>query len=188
MAGLGKTRLMTVDRMLSLLLILLIVAGIHEGLRLYQKRQYNRTLRHLDILQIKHDTDPRLIAGKANQLAAKGQWQQALQWYVKTLPSTQGEVRQKLTYNLGTLYLTEAARRWQQLGVWDYSRVVTLLGLARESLRESVRLDPRDLNARYNLEYALRLQPPPREHPPANWQGHKSSVFATLPGAPQGGP
>ncbi len=172
-----------------LLFLGLMAAGLHEGHELFRHLQYNRSLHHPDTLEIEDGTDPRLVAAKANFQASRGNWHQAIQLYLNAkAKATTGELRQKLAYNLGTLYLREASKSWQQLGVWDYSRVVTLLGLARDNLREAVRLDPEDLNARFNLEYAFRIQPPPRERQPAKWQGHKSSVFATLPGAPQGGP
>ncbi len=171
-----------------LALLGLVAAGLFQGYELYQDDRYNRRLRQIDTVKTEDDTDPRLMAAKAGRLASAGQWHKAVRLTLQAKAKAEGRIRQKLAYNLGTLYLHEAAKHWQQSGVWDYSRVVTLLGLARENLREAVRLDPDDLNARYNLEYALRIQPPPRESQPAKWQGHKSSVFATLPGAPRGGP
>ena len=172
---------------LMLILLLFFLAGmaVLEGYRLYQDQRFNRILNNGGS---EAATDPVLIAACANHLAEQGQWQQAVQLYHRILPQSQGQLKPLLHYNLGTLYLREAAQRWHKLGVWDYSRVVTLLGLAREHLREAVRLDPADLNARYNLEYALRIQPPPRERQPSKWRGHKQSVFATLPGIPKGGP
>ena len=174
--------------LLLFLFLLLSAVVFYEAFELYRQLQYNRSLQHIESLKPEDDSDPRLVAAKANRYAGQGNWRRAVRLYTKTLANAEGQLRQKMAYNLGTLYLIEASKRWQQLGVWDYARVVTLLGLARQNLREAVRLDPKDLNARFNLEYALRIQPPPREHQPAKWQGHKSSVFATLPGAPQGAP
>lgn len=173
---------------LSLLILLLVLAGFHAALQYHQATRFNQSLRQIASLDPEQLRDPGLLAARANFEAQKGHWQKAVQLDTKALPLAKGKVRQKLAYNLGTLYLQEASKRWQHSGVWDYSRVVSLLGLARENLREAVRLDPTDLDARYNLELALRIQPPPRERQPAKWQGHKASVFATLPGLPQGGP
>lgn len=169
----------------------LVALGITEGwegVQLYRAIHHNRALAHIDSLQPDAQTKPDLLVAKANRYIQQGKLQLALRLYTQALPRTEGRLKQKLSYNLGTLYLREAAGLWNRQGVWAYSRVITLLGLARDHLREAVRLDPDDLNARYNLEYALRITPPPREREPAKWQGTKTSVFATLPGLPQGGP
>lgn len=170
---------------LVLILCLLTGAAAIEGYGLYRDHRFNRILAQGGVST---GGDPLLSAAYANRLAERGQWQQAVRIYNRILPDSRDGLKSSFHYNLGTLYLQEAARRWHKRGVWDYSRVVTLLGLAREHLREAVRLDPADLNARYNLEYALRIQPPPRERQPSKWRGHKQSVFATLPGMPKGGP
>jgi len=173
---------------LSLAILLLVLADILVGVRYQQAARFDQALQQIAGIDPEQLRDPRLLAARANLEAQKGHWQKALQLDTEALPLARGKVKQKLAYNLGTLYLQEASKRWQHSGVWEYSRVVTLLGLARENLREAVRLDPTDLDARYNLELALRIQPPPRERQPAKWQGHKASVFATLPGLPRGGP
>ncbi len=178
-------RAKAVTTVLILILSLLTGAAAVEGYALYRDYRFNRILREGGV---KTGGDPLLSAAYANRLADRGHWQQAVRIYNRILPESPDGLKPRLQYNLGTLYLQEAARRWHKRGVWDYSRVVTLLGLAREHLREAVRLDPTDLEARYNLEYALRIQPPPRERQPSKWRGHKQSVFATLPGMPKGGP
>lgn len=181
-------RLASLDALLAALLLGLGATAGWEGYQLYRASHYNRALAKLDGLQPDAQIEPELLAAKANRDAQAGELESALRLYLQALPRAEGILRQKLSYNLGTLYLREAANLWNRQGVWAYSRVVTLLGLARDYLREAVRLDPNDLNARYNLEYALRITPPPREREPAKWQGTKSSVFATLPGLPHGGP
>lgn len=173
---------------LAAALLALGAAAGGEGLALYRASLYNRALAAIDRLEPDAQTAPELLAAKANRYAQEGRPEPAIRLYIQALPRAQGILRQRLSYNLGTLYLREAAGLWNRQGVWAYSRVVTLLELAREHLREAVRLDPQDLNARYNLEYALRITPPPREREPAKWQGTKSSVFALLPGLPHGGP
>ncbi len=178
------TRLLTL--LLGLALLVTTAAAAWEGWRLYRDWRYDRQLRQLS--DRSKPQDPRLQAALANRLAAQGRWQQAVQIDTRLLPHAGASLKPRLHYNLGTLYLQEAARRWNRAGVWDYAHVVTLLGLAREHLRAAVRLDPDDLDAAYNLEYALRIQPPPRERQPSKWRGHKQSVFATLPGMPKGGP
>lgn len=181
-------RLGNLSMLFAVILLILGAAAGWEGIQLYQVIRYNRALTHIDRLQPEGQTEPELLAAKANRYVQEGRLEQAMRLYIQALPRAEGVLRQKLSYNLGTLYLREAAQYWNRQGVWAYSRVVTLLGLAREHLREAVRLAPDDMEARYNLEYALRITPPPREREPAKWQGTKASVFAILPGLPQGGP
>ena len=79
-------------------------------------------------------------------------------------------------------------RSWLVHGVREYVRVSTLIDLAKDNLRGSLRINPDNGDARYNMEYAFRITPPPREKPKADFKGTKASIFATLPGIPGGGP
>jgi mxaK protein len=72
--------------------------------------------------------------------------------------------------------------------VLEHARVDTLVELAKESYRAALRLNPDNWDARYNLEYAFRITPPPKERAKSDFQGSKSSVFATMPSLPGGGP
>jgi mxaK protein len=98
------------------------------------------------------------------------------------------ELQVKALYNLATLYLKDAAQRWNARGVLDAAHVGTEIELAKENYREALRLQPGNWAARFNLEYAFRITPPPKEKAKADFQGSKSSVFSTLPGLPGGGP
>ncbi len=159
-----------------------------EGFKLWETAQFNQALAQIDSITVKDQANPILIAAKANWHDRRGNTMEALRLYNQILPRTQGKLRANLAYNLGSLYLREAANYWNQSGVWAYSRVQTLLGLARQYLREAVRLDPSNRDACYHLEYALRITLPPREREASKWQGTKASVFATMPGIPKGGP
>jgi mxaK protein len=97
-------------------------------------------------------------------------------------------LRARIHYNLGTLYLQDAAKIWKKFGLSEYIRINTLLGAAKDHLRETLIDDPSHWQARYNLEYAERITPPPKERPKNDFQGNKGSVFATLPAIPGGGP
>lgn len=178
-----------IGALLAAIFLALIVIAAWQGIQIYRAALNNQALAQIDALQPDSQTPPALLAAKANRYAQQNKLPLALRLYTQALSKVEeGGLKQKIVYNLGTLYLREADRYWDRQGVWAYSRVVTLLGLAREYLREAVRLDPQNPNARYNLEYALRITPPPREREPANWQGSKASLFSTLPGLPQGAP
>lgn len=134
------------------------------------------------------DTAPEVILAKAQTLDLGGDYQEALRLYHTIRNDPSPAFRQRVHYNMGTIYLREAASLWNSRGVLEYARVNALVALAKENLKEALRLRPDDQDARFNLEYAFRITPPPKEKEKANWQGTKSSVFSTLPGIPGGGP
>jgi mxaK protein len=139
-------------------------------------------------IAVEPDTPARLVFAKAWWLAREGHWQDAQKLYRGLSGSAASELRERASYNLGTLYLEQAAALWNPRGVLEYTAVTTLVELAKDSLREALRLNPGNLAARYNLEYAYRITPPPKEKPKADFKGSKPSVFATMPGIPGGGP
>jgi len=125
---------------------------------------------------------------KAFYLAQEDEVAEAIRLYNGLRDSDDLGLRERALHNLATLYLRDAAGLWNSRGVLEYPRVLTLVELAKEHYREVLRLNPGNWDARHNLEYAYRITPPPREKPKADFQGTKSSVFATLPGLPGGGP
>lgn len=141
-----------------------------------------------DAIDVGESTPPELIFAKAHQLAASGQRDQASQLYASLTGVPDLGLRERALYNLGTLHLNEAARLWNARGVLEYARVNTLVAAAKEHLSAALRLNPENWDARFNLEYAYRITPPPRERPKSDFRGSKSSVFATLPAIPGGGP
>lgn len=65
-----------------------------------------------------------------------------------------GPLRRTALYDLGTLYLAQAARQPGPPGT-----ATPLVELAKQPLRDLLREDPLDWPARYQLERALRLSP-----------------------------
>lgn len=129
-----------------------------------------------------------VIFAKAHYLNQQGQYQQALRLYLQLENTGDRNFRTKVQYNMGAIYLQQAAKLWHAKGVWEYGPINTLLDLAERSLREVLSRQPQNWRARFNLEYALRIRPPAKEVEKADWQGHKSSVHAIMPGIPEGGP
>lgn len=156
--------------------------------------QWTRTLHRNQVmanpadLKVQDDTPEPLQFAKAHHLASQGQIQEAQRIYNGLRQAEDPALRERVLYNLGTLYLQEAAKVWLVHGVKEYVRVSTLVDLAKENLSGSLRLNPNNDNARFNLEYAYRITPPPREKPKADFKGTKASIFATMPGIPGGGP
>jgi mxaK protein len=164
------------------------VLVLDSGCELIGRARENAAIRSPREVEVTEDTPPEVIFAKAWALAQSGDSQEALRLY-QTLPE-RGDTRfqARVQYNLGTIYLDEAARLWNSRGILEYGRISALVGMAKDHLREALRRVPEDRNARYNLEYAFRITPPPKEREKNNWQGTKTSVFSTLPGIPAGGP
>lgn len=170
------------------LLALLLVGVCYEGYGWYHTARHNRLIIEPDQIEITDATAPAFVFAKAHAIALAGDRQEALRLYGTILNRGDGQLRARVRYNLGTLYLRDAAELWNAQGVLEYIRVNTLVAAAKENFREALRIDPGNWNARYNLEYAYRITPPPKEKPKSDFRGSKSSVFATLPTIPGGGP
>jgi mxaK protein len=173
---------------LYLLAALSLAAAAAQGYALYRLESLQNALAHPDTLRVDADAPAALIFAKAEWHARKGQADEAMKLYSSLRATPDLELRARVFHNLGALYLRDGAARWNARGVLDYARVLTLVELAKENYREALRLDPEDWDARHDLEYAWRITPPPKEKPKSDFKGRKSSVFATLPGIPGGGP
>lgn len=170
--------------------VLLLGSGglMNEAWQLSRLTHDNQQLAAPETIELTQNASPERVFAKAYSLQHAGEPLEAIRLYGSILQKGDDHFRARLRYNLGTLYLQDAAKLWKSKGLSEYIRINTLLAAAKESLRESLTLDPWQWDARYNLEYAYRITPPPREKPKADFQGSKSSVFATLPALPGGGP
>ncbi len=174
---------------LAVCLLLAFLAGAaFEGWRLYRLATYNRMLEDIARVAVSEHTPPEVIFAKARQLDRLGDYQEALRLYNSIENRGDAAFRERVLYNMATVYLREAAKHWNAQGVWAYAQVNSLLERAEDGYREVLRMNPGNFDARYNLEYAYRITPPPKDTGKADWRGSKSSVFATLPGIPGGGP
>ncbi|QXP83519.1 MxaK protein [Methylococcus sp. ANG] len=159
-----------------------------SGYQLFVVARENAAIDDPRNVSLDEDTAPEVVLAKAQALDLGGDYQEALRLYHTIRNDPVPAFRQRVHYNMGTIYLREAAGLWNARGVLEYARVNALVAMAKENLKEALRLNPDDQDARFNLEYAFRITPPPKEKEKANWQGTKSSVFSTLPGIPGGGP
>ncbi|MGX2041516.1 MxaK protein [Methylocaldum sp. MU1018] len=170
------------------LLAALLAGAVYESHAVFRITRQNDLIAHPERIEVDGETPPVLVFAKARQLERAGETQAALRLYGSILGRGDEHFRERMHYNLGTLYLREAAVLWNAKGVLEYVRVNTLVALAKEQLQDAVRLNPDDWNARFNLEYAHRITPPAKEREKAGWHGAKPSVFATVPTIPGGAP
>ena len=160
----------------------------YEGLEWSRFQRYNRALADPARIAVQDDTAPELVFAAARAQAERGNPQDALRLYNSVAREPPPEFRERVHYNVANLHLREAAPIWNAVGVLEHARVAMLVELAKENYRAALRLNPDDWDARYNLEYAHRITPPPKERAKSDFQGSKSSVFATMPSLPGGGP
>lgn len=173
---------------LTAVLVVLLLAAIVEFSILYRLHAVNRRILSPHTIEAAEGLRVHLAFARAWHLQSRGEVQQALQLYNEVENRAGSAMKQNVQYNMGTLYLEQAARHWNSHGVRAYSEVTTWTGLAERSFRQVLKHDPGHWDARYNLEYTLRLKPPPREVEKADWSGHKSSVHSIYPGIPGGSP
>ena len=174
--------------LLGAFLLITLIGAIHSAYQLFMLKSHNALLSRPQEIVVTNETDPLLIFAKAYDQQLNGDPLEAIQLYGSILQQGDARFQARVHFNLGTLYLRDAAKIWRDRGLLEHIRVNTLLSAAKDNLRESLIMAPDQWDARYNLEYAIRITPPPKEKPKNDFQGAKGSVFATLPTIPGGGP
>ena len=174
-------------------LVVIILAGLvlgfaAEAYNVYRISSDNRLVLNPEAIVVADKTSPQAVFAKAWLMEKDGDYQTALQLYNSLEHRTDGALLEMVHYNMGTLYLKQAAKHWNTKGVWAYTQVNTLTHLAEQSFKTVLRENSENWNARYNLEYALRIKPPPKIVDKADWTGRRSSVHSIYPGIPGGGP
>lgn len=171
--------------------IFLILSAVllFEVNKVYTLWSYNRMIDNPDEIN-ESDTSlpPEVLFSRALFLNREGEYQQALRLYNRIKHAQDQRFQTRVQYNMGVIYLQQAAKLWNASGVWEYNQISTLLDLAEQSFREVLTVEPDHWQAKYNLEYALRIRPPAKEEESSDWTGHKASVHAIMPGIPGGGP
>jgi mxaK protein len=168
--------------------ILFLSGAVYQVTILYKLEELKHAISNPDNIIVDENTPPILIFAKAIRLDQTGNSGEAIRLYASLRNTQDSDLRTRAFHNLAGIYLRDGANHWNAQGVLDYAHVSTQVELAKQNYREALRLNPDDWDARYNLEYAWRITPPPKEKPKSDFQGSKSSVYSTLPGLPGGGP
>ncbi|MBS1213314.1 MAG: putative MxaK protein, partial [Proteobacteria bacterium] len=105
--------------------VTLVLAGtsIYEAHAWYTDYRLDEQIAHPSDAIVDDDTPPRLLLAKAAYLEQSGQPQEAIRLYHTLLNAGDLRVRELAHYNLATLYLSDAARLWNAVGVLEYARV-----------------------------------------------------------------
>lgn len=98
---------------------------------------------------------PRARFARAATLAKSGNYDSAVSAYKELVQTDAKGLKHAALFNLGNVHLHEALLRGPQ----DETRWLPMIEFAKQSYRSLLREDPAAWDARYNLEYALRLAP-----------------------------
>lgn len=176
------------------------ILSLNQMRLLNHRMSYNSAIENPQQLVDQTELTPELMLIRAWHLQQKGNHQQALALYhsitqspLKNKPKDNGQANlqpifETAHYNIGVINLNQAAEHWNEKGVWAYAEVIAPLNQAKQAFKTVLRDNPQHWNARYNLDYALRITPPPKQKDQQGMTESRSSVHAILPGQPRGGP
>ncbi|MGR9014869.1 MAG: MxaK protein [Gammaproteobacteria bacterium] len=131
--------------------------------------------------------EPELRLARAFYFKQKHRYDEALSTLSLVMDKGGRNFQAKARYNLGNLYLEQAI---QQAKAMHINEAMPLAGLAKQAYRQSLALNSKDWDAKYNLEVAMRLLPEmdrvdmPDDEPAKQ----KSQLWTTVPGFPRGLP
>lgn len=136
------------------------IGDLERGNRLYRQGKYAEAVEaYRAALQDGNDS-PTLHYNLGTALLRLGRHDEAEQHLRAALASVDPEQRERTLYNLGNRYLEEG------LSAADPEQRRHLLDAAVAAYRDALRLDPGDVDAKWNLELALQeqdRQPPPEQ-------------------------
>jgi tetratricopeptide (TPR) repeat protein len=137
---------------------------VERGLKAYESGRYDEALQAFDDAKRELPSSAALEFNRGNALYKLGRRDEAKDAYHRVSEAERSDLREKDYYNLGNV--------WAEMGN------------AKEAIsayRKALTLDPKDEDARHNLEVMLRNLPPPQSKPDAGAAGPPDA------GPPDGG-
>jgi Ca-activated chloride channel homolog len=150
-AAAGRRRVRTA----VLLLVVLAVTGsgigdLERGNRLYREGRYDEAAAVYERIVADGTAAPQVHYNLGTALLALGRFDDAQRHFEIALQGVEPELRQRTFYNLGNRFLEEGRAEG------DVQREGALLDAAIEAYRGALRMAPHDVEAKWNLELALR--------------------------------
>jgi Ca-activated chloride channel homolog len=140
----------------AVLVLMLIGTGygigdLEKGNRLYREGKYEEAALAYQRVVDSGKASPQVHYNLGTALLALGRYADADSHFQRALQGVEPELRERAFYNLGNRFLQDA--RSEQ---GDIRQQGELLDAAIEAYRRTLRIDPGDVDAKWNLELALR--------------------------------
>jgi Ca-activated chloride channel family protein len=126
------------------------VGDLEKGNRLYREGKYEEAVAAYQRVVDSGKATPQVHYNLGTALLALGRYDDADVQFQSALQGVEPELRERTFYNLGNRFLEDARADA------DVRRQGELLDAAIEAYKRTLRIDPQDVDAKWNLEMALR--------------------------------
>jgi Ca-activated chloride channel homolog len=127
------------------------IGELEKGNRLYRAGEYAEAAAVYEKAVAGGNDSPEIRYNLGTAYLRLGKFEDAEKHLRLALREMRADVRQRAYYNLGNRYLEQARK-----GGADAQATTQMLDAAVESYKQSLRLEPTDMDAKWNLELALR--------------------------------
>jgi Ca-activated chloride channel family protein len=126
------------------------IGDVEKANRLYREGKYAEAAALYEEVIRAGKAEPFVRYNYGTALLRLGRYQEAQVQLQQATREAEAELKQRAHYNLGNRFLEQARKNPQAEGTMQ------LLDAAVESYKHALRLDPNDMDAKWNLELALR--------------------------------
>jgi tetratricopeptide (TPR) repeat protein len=116
------------------------ISKVQQGNEAFAQKEFSKALDKYREADLDHPGSPEIDYNVAGGLHALGKYEEALDTYQRALKSPLLPVQAEAQYNLGSTYY--------RMG--DYQKSI-------ESFQEALKINPNDMDAKYNLEMARKM-------------------------------
>jgi mxaK protein len=156
----GMTRKRRRELWLGLAALVLIVLGAFDLRQLAQLRDWNRAIDDGSVTALKGALPAPLLFAQAYHQQTGSDYQAVLALYKRAELAGGPALQTAARYNSGNVYFREGLA---MRNAENEQQAVPLLELAKGSYRQTLKQDPGNWDARYNLERVLRQRPEPED-------------------------
>lgn len=126
------------------------IGDVEKANRLYREGKYEEAARIYQEVISKGSVEPYVHYNLGTALLRLGRFQEAHVHLQQALQESEAELKQRVHFNIGSRFLEEARKSEPS------EATVQLLDAAVAAYKHALRLDPQDMDAKWNLELALR--------------------------------